>query len=43
MMNGDRECPECEQMSLFETSLNKWKCEICDKEFDSEWLDEKEE
>jgi len=38
-MNGDRECPNCEQMSLLETNLNKWKCELCDSEFDEEWLD----
>jgi len=36
---GDRECPDCEKMSLFEVSLNKWKCELCSKEFDEEWLD----
>jgi len=41
-MNGDRECPHCGEMSLFEQGLNQWLCVICGREFDDEWLEGEE-
>lgn len=39
---GDRECPVCEEESLVETSLTKWKClnPKCGVVLDDKFLDE---
>lgn len=31
---GDRECPECEEYTLIEEGLTKWKCLKCGEIFD---------
>lgn len=38
---GDRICPSCEQESLVEQSLKKWKCfnPNCGETFEDDWLD----
>ncbi|WP_215154196.1 hypothetical protein [Paenibacillus sp. ISL-20] len=36
---GDRECPICEEDTLIEHSLTKWKCLKCGEMFEEEWLD----
>jgi len=38
--NGDRECPNCNEFSLYELGLNIWKCDLCGSEFNDKWLDE---
>lgn len=38
-MVGDRECPECEEVSLVEYGLDRWKCLLCEKIYNTEWLD----
>ena len=40
MSNGDRECPNCNEFSLYELGLNIWKCDLCGSEFNDKWLDE---
>jgi len=40
---GDRECPECEEYSLVEKGLTKWKCLLCERVYDEKDLDECEE
>ncbi|MDF2533946.1 MAG: hypothetical protein K0R18_103 [Bacillales bacterium] len=40
---GDRECPNCEEDSLVEESLSKWKCLICKEVFDEAFLDPEED
>jgi len=37
---GDRECPDCNELSLYELGLGKWKCDLCGSEFNDSWLDE---
>lgn len=39
MDNGDRECPDCETMALFEQG-NVWVCERCSGKFPTDYLDE---
>lgn len=36
---GDRMCPDCNEMSLVEKSLTKWKCLNCEGEFTTKELD----
>jgi ribosomal protein S27AE len=43
LIMGDRECPNCEDISLVEHGLTKWKCLICGQIFDEEDLDSSEE
>lgn len=38
-MTGDRECPECEEITLVENGIRKWECLKCGSEYDEEWLD----
>jgi ribosomal protein L37AE/L43A len=40
---GDRECPNCEEFTMFEHGINQWKCEKCNEIFDEEYLDECED
>ena len=40
---GDRECPNCEEDTLIEDGLNKWKCLKCHEIFDEESLDDSNE
>ncbi|MGG1664468.1 hypothetical protein [Brevibacillus sp. NRS-1366] len=40
---GDRECPICEEDTLIESSLGKWKCLKCNEVFDEEFLDATED
>lgn len=40
---GDRTCPECEKITLIEHGLDKWKCLLCGKIWDEDWLDESED
>lgn len=40
---GDRECPSCEEFTLYEEGLGKWKCEKCLRIFAEEFLDGEEE
>ncbi|AJA41483.1 hypothetical protein AXJ14_gp164 [Geobacillus virus E3] len=42
-MVGDRECPNCEEISLVEHGLTKWKCLICGEIYDEKDLDSDEE
>lgn len=41
--SGDRECPNCQQDSLVESSSKKWKCLICENVYDEKCLDASEE
>lgn len=36
---GDRVCPDCNEMSLVEKGLTKWKCLNCGEEFTTKELD----
>jgi hypothetical protein len=42
-MMGDRECFNCEEISLIEYGLTKWKCLICGEIYDENDLDSNEE
>ena len=40
LMNyGDRICPNCGNMSLFESSYTLWRCEVCEIQFEETELD----
>lgn len=41
-MNGDRECPVCEEITLVEKGITKWECLKCGKVFDEKLLDGEE-
>lgn len=36
---GDRECPECETMSLIEKGSAQWACLNCKETFDDKYID----
>lgn len=40
---GDRICPNCGNMSLFESSYTLWRCELCQISFEESELDSCEE
>lgn len=43
IFQGDRECPECEKISLVEYGTHKWRCLNCGAIFDEDYLDDAEE
>lgn len=40
---GDRECPNCQEDTLIEHTLTKWKCLVCNEIFDEKYLDGEED